>query len=110
MVSEAEFFVYNLKSQESNLDSYFTKNFYGRASVFTSTLAILLGLKLQVALMDRKRLFWVKKKAVYNYMILMQIITLDQVKLDSKVLTNNQMYRREGCNLFNKRGNCESYT
>ena len=31
------------KSQESNLDGYFTKNFYGRASVFTSTLGILLG-------------------------------------------------------------------
>ena len=34
-------FVYNLKSQELNLDNYFTKNFPGRASVFTSTLGIL---------------------------------------------------------------------
>ena len=34
-----EFFVYNLKSQESNLDNYYTTKF----SVFTSTLVILSG-------------------------------------------------------------------
>jgi hypothetical protein len=57
-----------------------------------------------VALIDGKSLFLVKKGCVL-LLILMQIITLDQIKLDSKVLTNNQMYRKEGCSLFNKRGN-----
>ena len=41
---EQNFFAYNLKSQELNLDNYFTKNVTGRASVFTFTLGILSGI------------------------------------------------------------------
>jgi hypothetical protein len=43
VIIETEFFAYNLKSQELNLDNYFTKHFPGRALVFTLTLGILSG-------------------------------------------------------------------
>ena len=70
MFSEADFFCLQFE-----VDSYFTKTVYRRASVFVSTLGILLVSELQVALMDGKRLLLVKKGCLL-LLILVQIITL----------------------------------
>ena len=70
MFSEADFFCLQFE-----VDSYFTKTFYRRASVFVSTLGILLVSELQVTLMDGKRLLLVKKGCLL-LLILVQIITL----------------------------------
>jgi hypothetical protein len=64
--------MYNLKSQELNLDNYFTKRFCGRASVFfTFNFGICqdleLHLELQVALTGRKKPVLGQKKAANNF-------------------------------------------
>ena len=90
-LAEAEIlFVYNLKSQELNLDNYYTTKF----SVFTSTLVILSGFGTSSGCDG-----WIKadlgqEKDANNF------FDADHLFEPNKVLTNNQMYRREGCSLL----------
>ena len=93
------FFMYNVKSQELNLDNYLTRKLCERASVFKY---IYFGhLELQVALTGRKKPVLGKRLPIT---FLMQIMILNHIKLDSKILINNQMYRREVYSLLSRLG------
>jgi hypothetical protein len=67
-----------------------SKQLFYKKKFYISFLSFCQDLELQVALTDRKKMYWFQKWL--PIIVLMQIITLNHIKLDSKVSTNNQMY------------------